>query len=131
VKVHTAMILLCCLSAASCSQNRAVQESGEVAALDRATQLVSQLNQSIKTEYTLTPAVWNGVPVVTITVEDADSDYMPTVESILKAVSSFEGALQVAVQTPMEPSDSEKAAGVKDGKYILAHFNGKTGERIP
>jgi hypothetical protein len=125
------MILLSCLSAASCSQNRLGQESGEVAALDRATELVSQLNQSIKTEYTCTPAVWNGVPVVSITVEGADSDFMPTVESILKAVSSFEGALQVAVLIPMELSDSEKAAGVKDGKYILAHFNAKTGERIP
>ena len=125
------MILLFCLLAVSCSENRVIRESGEEEALERATELVSKLNRSIKTEYTLTPAVWSGVPVVSITVEDAASDYMPTVESILKAVSSFEGALQVAVQTPMKPTDAEKASGVKDGKFILAHFDAKTGVRIP
>ena len=131
MKVQTAIILTSCLFTVSCTENRAVQESGEAAALDRATELVSTLNQSIKTDCTLSPEVWNGIPVVSITVEDADTDYMPTVESILKAVTSFEGALQVAVQRPIEPSDAEKASGVKDGKHILAHFNAKTGERMP
>ena len=69
--------------------------------------------------------------MVSITVENGDSDYMPTLDSILKATGSFEGELQVAVQTPMEVSESERVSGVKDGKFILAHFNAKTGERIP
>jgi hypothetical protein len=125
------MILLSCLLAVSCSENRGDQESAEAAALARVTELVFELNQSIKSEYPLAPAVWNGVPVVSMTVENANADYMPTVESILKAASSFEGALQLAVQTPMEVSDAENASGIKDGKFIVAHFDAKTGERIP
>lgn len=131
MKAQAAMILVSCLLAVSCSEKQTVQESGGDAALERATELVSKLNQSIKTDHTLTPAAWNGVPVVSITVENGDADYMPTLESILKAARSFEGELQVAVQTPMEVSDAERASGVRDGKFILAHFNAKTGERIP
>jgi len=131
MKVRIAIILLSCLLAVSCSENRTVQESGEEAALGRATELVSKLNQTIKTEYALNPAVWSGIPVVSIEVQTGDTNYMPTVESILKSATSFEGPLQVAVLRPIEPSDAEKASGVKDGKLILAHFDAKTAERIP
>lgn len=131
MEVKTAIFLLSCLLAASCSDNRENQESRDAAALRRATELVSELNQSIKPDYTLTPAAWSGVPVVSITVENPNVDYLPTVESILKAVGSFDGELQLAVQTHLEVSDSERASGIKDGKFIVAHFDAKTGERIP
>lgn len=131
MKLRNVMILLSCWIAVSCSGNRADRESGEAAALARATELVSELNQSIQPEYPLEPAAWNGVPVVCMNVEDASVEYMPTVEGILEAASSFEGALQVAVQTPMEVSDAEKASRIKNGKFIVAHFDAKTGGRIP
>ncbi len=131
MKHLTTLILLSCMLAVSCSDNQSAQVTDENEALGRATALVAELSQSVDTDYTLSPAVWNDIPVISITVNSADSDYMPTVESILRFTSSFEGELQLAVQKPMEPSDSEKASGVKDGMFSLAHFDAKTGERIP
>lgn len=130
-KALSSVILLAGLLFVSCSEDQQHEESGEAVALTRATELVSELNQSIESDYPLAPAAWNGVPVVILTVESADFDYQPTVESIVKAVGSFEGDLQVAVQTPMEISDAERASRVKDAKFIVAHFDARTGERIP
>lgn len=131
LKVQSTIILLVCALWTSCSESPQDHEANEQAALTQAKELVSELNQSIKPEHELGAATWNGVPVIIVNVENAGSEYMPTVEGILKAVGSFDGELQVAVQTPMEVSDAEKKSQLKDGKFILAHFDAKTGERIP
>ena len=131
MNIQFAALMLFSLCLVSCTDTHTGKETGDNQALERASALVADLKQAVETDYEMSAEAWDGVPVISMTVWDSTFDFASAVEQIKRAVGSFEGELWLAFQRPMGLTESDKAAGVKDGKMILAKFDAKTGERLP
>jgi hypothetical protein len=128
LRITAALVLVLAMS--SCSPTPVATDKADADKLLSTVVIVDALKQKIDIGYPISAAVYSGVPVVLVDVEDPKSDYASTVQTIVDALGAVEGEITIVYESPVELTEADKESGMKNPKEILGRFDGKTGQKL-